>query len=194
MHTPACPVLTVLSLAPHTPHAPGKLQPVAPCDLPPPLPTPGGSRAMAHPQPILTCALTGRAGARGRAGLGAVGFEADAQDVLSRLRRSSTEDAADRGGMEEAGRDTAGRGSGLWAEGTVTSGGCCPPESPSCHPASCEGESNTEIWHRKEPVPHRTTSSRRITPQCLCLYQNLGHSPPRMAKTLVVTGFSPSGS
>lgn len=127
---PTCPVVTVLSLVPS--HPQGNTSPAI-----------GAIPASFHPSPswvgpvpgatlcpILTCALTGRAGARGRAGLGAVGFEADSQDVLSRLRRSGTEDAADRGDMEEAGGNTAGRGSGLWAEGTVTSSDCCPPESP----------------------------------------------------------------
>lgn len=145
--------------APHTPHTPGNTSPwlsVHPC-LPPSLPLLRGTGAMDHP--ILTCAVTGRAGARGGAALGAVGFEADAQDVLSRLRGSGTEDAADLGDMEQAGGHTAGRGSGLWAEGTVTSSVCCPPESPSCHPASWEGESNTET----ELSPPGTTTSLFLT-------------------------------
>lgn len=66
----------------------------------------------------LTCALTGRAGGRGRAGLWAVGLEANAEDVVSRLRRSDAEDAAGCRGME-AGRDAAGRCRGLRAEDTA---------------------------------------------------------------------------
>lgn len=144
---------------PHTPHSPGNSSPwLSVASLPPSIP-PHAERD----HPILTCALTGRAGARGRAGLGAVGFEADAQDVLSRLRGSGTEDAADLGDMEEAGGDTAGRGSGLWAEGTVTSSGCCPPESPSCPlPAvkvTAAQRQSCDPWHHESHPPSVCTTT-----------------------------------
>lgn len=58
----------------------------------------------------------------------------------------------------------------------------------SPHPASCEGESNTEMG-LSPPAPQRDCSSQNHEPheespcQCPSLYQNLSHIPPRMAKT-----------
>lgn len=54
-HSPTCPVVTVLSLAPHTP---GKHQPMSVTSLPPSIP-PHPARDQGHGSPILTCALTG---------------------------------------------------------------------------------------------------------------------------------------